>query len=662
MIRFVFVLWCLVISSVSIFGQTLDADLKKSFNKHSVIKINDQEALKKAKNQEPFKFMVDGKIIQFILTPNEIRSEKYKAEYTSASGVHSLPRGEVFTYTGKLIGEKDSVLAFTVDGKITEGFFSIGREDYYLEAAKKYSSHAGNDDKVVYQTKDKVKKDDFVCGLDEAVAKEIDRTSASVKSATASSPQQEGIKIIELATEADYQWVTLPRFGGDAETANNYILSLINGVDVIYRRDLNLTIRVTFQHAWTTQDNYQGTDTGITLEKFRLYWKANYPYAQYPRDLAHLFTGKHLSQGLSFEDVVCVNLDYSYGLSGYIENEAARTALTAHEIGHNLGGHHEESTGECANTIMNPSVTSTTTRFCETSKTQIRNFITSYGSCLDLEPVSFFPRTLFDFDADSKADIGVFRPSNTYWYIQQSAAGFFALAFGLATDKLAPADYDNDGKTDIAVFRDDNWYIQRSTQGFIGVSFGAAGDIPVPGDFDGDGQAELVVFRPSTGFWYTYNLANSQTGGIFFGQNGDKPLMGDFDNDRRNDYAVFRNGTWYIQRSTRGFLAVSFGNGTDTPAPADYDRDGQTDIAVFRPSDGVWSVQRSTGGFYSVQFGQSGDIPNPADYDGDRKADISLFRPSTGVWHRINSSTNSAISIAFGQSGDIPIPSFNVVQ
>jgi len=80
--------------------------------------------LKKAKNQQPFELKTNDKNFQFILTPNDIRSEKYRAEYTDKDGQHSLPRGDVFTYTGTLIGEKDSVLAFTVNGKITEGFFS----------------------------------------------------------------------------------------------------------------------------------------------------------------------------------------------------------------------------------------------------------------------------------------------------------------------------------------------------------------------------------------------------------------------------------------------------------------------------------------------------------------------------------------------------------
>jgi hypothetical protein len=77
----------------------------------------------------------------------------------------------------------------------------------------------------------------------------------------------------------------------------------------------------------------------------------------------------------------------------------------------------------------------------------------------------------------------VFRPSNGTWYLLQSTAGFTGVGFGVATDLPAPADYDGDGKSDIAVFRDGTWYLQRSTQGFTGVAFGAAGDKPVPSAF-----------------------------------------------------------------------------------------------------------------------------------------------------------------------------------
>jgi hypothetical protein len=58
--------------------------------------------------------------------------------------------------------------------------------------------------------------------------------------------------------------------------------------------------------------------------------------------------------------------------------------------------------------------------------------------------------------------------------------------------------------------------------------FGLNGDVPAPADYDGDGRADIAVFRTSDGVWY---LLNSSTGGftaVPFGVNGDRPTEAAF--------------------------------------------------------------------------------------------------------------------------------------
>ncbi|MBC7796756.1 MAG: esterase-like activity of phytase family protein [Pyrinomonadaceae bacterium] len=258
-----------------------------------------------------------------------------------------------------------------------------------------------------------------------------------------------------------------------------------------------------------------------------------------------------------------------------------------------------------------------------------------------------------DFDGDGRSDLAVFR--NGEWFaLRSSDNALFSQSFGLSTDVLTPADYDGDSKTDLATYRNGIWYVlQSSNNAFRTIQFGQTDDIPVAGDYDGDGRADIAVFRPSDGTWYSINSFGEGLRNTKFGQSGDVPAIGDYDGDSKTDLAVFRNGTWFTLQSRDGFRGAQFGQTGDIPVAGDYDGDGKTDFATYR--NGTWSALQSGNGTVTTQnFGLGNDTTVVGDYDGDGRNDLAVFRRNEGIWY-LQQSRDGFNATRFGLTTDVAV-------
>jgi hypothetical protein len=279
-----------------------------------------------------------------------------------------------------------------------------------------------------------------------------------------------------------------------------------------------------------------------------------------------------------------------------------------------------------------------------------------------------------DYDGDGKADLAVFRPSVGAWIVKASGGNYSTVSgaiWGAAGDVPVSGDYDGDGKTDFAVYRPSTstWYISQSSSGnatFFSRTWGASGDIPVPGDYDGDGKTDIAVYRPSIGAWLVLKSSSAFTTSFIkaWGSSTDIPVPADFDGDGRADLAFFRpsTGTWFVLQSSSGYstsMTKAWGSTGDVPMPADYDGDGKADFAVYRPATATWYILQSGSGYSTFSLnplGVSGDVPRTGDFDGDGKNDLAVYHPSTGVWTVLKSSTATTFTVPLGVSTDIPLP------
>jgi hypothetical protein len=286
---------------------------------------------------------------------------------------------------------------------------------------------------------------------------------------------------------------------------------------------------------------------------------------------------------------------------------------------------------------------------------------------------------------------------------------------GVARPALYKLDFDNDGKRDAAVFEPPSTVggtgnfkalLSPSFTTTYNRSFGTLGDVPVPADYDGDGHTDYAVWRqfgpngtdPTN--LYAYWIYCPQTAAnctsptsIQFGYNTDIPLPGtDFDgNPATGEIAVFRPSDGYVYwRYTTmaggGSIYTGYGGGTGLgkiPLLDKYDPNATTDVALYDPSTATFTlVYTGSSTIHTYSFpstliasgtgtvaNRSGGVVSQGAYDTVTFCSMfcttyqirsfQVWSPDDGAWYTMTPYKSTSISsCGFGGPGDIPVSGF----
>ena len=254
-----------------------------------------------------------------------------------------------------------------------------------------------------------------------------------------------------------------------------------------------------------------------------------------------------------------------------------------------------------------------------------------------------------DFDGDGKTDLALYRegsrdvnlaPQPSYWYFMNAITGVWGgVHWGRTLDIPAPADYDGDGKTDFGIHRwwefgvgdVNSYWLSHSTGGYdIWNWEWEPGYDKFPRNYMGDARAEMAQL-------YRINVSQDPTQPCFM--------------------SVYFIGD-SLDRNIRKTVGDAC-NVAPMPVPGDYNNDGYSEIAVYNNHTfRVWFPPYTSESQPAMTQVLDIDYPVPGDYDGDGKTDFAGTKAVGGrlLWVIRQSTTGALVYHDFGFATDKQVP------
>ena len=189
----------------SVFAQTKSAngDLVRAFGKFDVVRLSGSSIVSSPTASRKLTF-AGTRNFEIELMPHDLRSAGFRSENTGIDGDTVVERAAVTTFRGRLTGDSASEARLNIVNSRIEGYFKSGGETFFVEPASKYSPAANTDEYVIYRASDVLFDQTLSCGAN--LAEKIERGKSLVTGSSVETVS--GLRRLEIATEADFEYVT----------------------------------------------------------------------------------------------------------------------------------------------------------------------------------------------------------------------------------------------------------------------------------------------------------------------------------------------------------------------------------------------------------------------------------------------------------------------
>jgi hypothetical protein len=258
-------------------------------------------------------------------------------------GHHEVPRSPRIHFIGSIDGEPGSGVLIVLDPRtgLVNGLAVSGGAVFDLMPV----DGGGASEVRVVATSDRLAAiDPFWDCADDSLDVALETPALATGSTTnaAASGPLEAVLAIDTDTELMSQ-----KFSGNTAAAVDYIADLIAAMNVMYSRDLDITLIQGTTFLRTGSDPYSansGSSASSTeLNEFRNYWSSHYGSVQ--RTIAAMLSGKSPSSnsasGIAWIGGLCSSsTGYSFSKVFKVNYLSGDAKLVGHEIGHNFGSPH----------------------------------------------------------------------------------------------------------------------------------------------------------------------------------------------------------------------------------------------------------------------------------------------------------------------------------